>query len=101
MYILKCADGSFYTGSTVDLLRRLKEHQSGYGSKHTMNRLPVDLIYFEYFDRIDLAFYREKQVQRWTKKKKEALIRHDLFEVHQLAECQNDSHSKNKKPKEN
>ena len=74
MYILKCADGSYYTGSTTDLERRLAQHQCGESANHTKNRLPVKLIYYEKFPRIDQAFYREKQVQGWCRKKKEALI---------------------------
>jgi len=73
-YILLCADGSYYTGSTNDLERRIQQHQSGEGSNHTKKRLPVQLIYYEEYDRIDLAFYREKQIQGWSRKKKEALI---------------------------
>jgi putative endonuclease len=60
MYILKCADDSYYTGSTNNLYRRLQEHQNCNGSNYTMNRLPVQLIYFEIYPRIDQAFYREK-----------------------------------------
>lgn len=73
-YILKCADGSFYTGSTKFLAKRIQQHQSGEGAKHTKSRLPVELVYVEVFDRIDHAFYREKQIQGWSRKKKEALI---------------------------
>lgn len=74
MYILRCADDSYYTGSTVNLSRRLAEHQNGEGANHTRKHLPVELVYFEYFDRIDIAFKREKQVQGWSRKKKEVLI---------------------------
>ena len=74
MYILKCADGSFYTGSTKDLPRRLWQHQTGKGAKHTRTRLPVELVYCEPYDRIDDAYYREKQVQGWSRRKKQALI---------------------------
>ena len=74
MYILKCANGSYYTGSTRNLLRRLKQHQSGEGAKHTRKHAPVELVYCEEFTRIDWAFNREKQVQGWSRKKKEALI---------------------------
>ncbi len=63
MYILECADGTYYTGSTKDLERRLLQHQSGEGANHTAKRLPLKLVYFEEFQRIDQAFYREKQVQ--------------------------------------
>ncbi|MBZ0198939.1 MAG: GIY-YIG nuclease family protein [Ignavibacteriaceae bacterium] len=74
MYILKCADGSYYTGSTKNLERRLWEHQNSLGANYTKKRLPVTLVYYEEFSRIDNAFYREKQVQRWSRKKKDALI---------------------------
>ncbi|MDD0823072.1 GIY-YIG nuclease family protein [Mannheimia sp. AT1] len=74
MYILKCSDGSYYTGSTKNLEVRLYEHQSGKGAQYTQKRLPVELVYCEEFERIDLAFYREKQVQGWSRAKKEALI---------------------------
>ncbi len=74
MYILKCSDNSYYTGSTVDLERRFYEHQNGDGANYTKKHLPVELVYFEEFSRIDEAFYREKQVQGWSRRKKEALI---------------------------
>ncbi|WP_428037169.1 GIY-YIG nuclease family protein [Chryseobacterium nepalense] len=74
MYILLCSDGSYYTGSTNDLDRRIIQHQIGEGASHTKKRLPVKLVYYEEYHRIDLAFYREKQVQGWNRKKKEALI---------------------------
>lgn len=70
MYILECSDKSYYTGSSVDLERRLEEHQSGNGANYTKKYLPVKLIYFEEFDRIDKAFYREKQVQTGVGKRK-------------------------------
>jgi putative endonuclease len=78
MYILECSDGSYYTGSTKDLELRLQQHQNGEGANHTKKRLPVKLVYFEEFQRIDEAFYREKQVQGWSRKKKEALIKGDF-----------------------
>jgi putative endonuclease len=74
MYILKCCDGSYYTGSTNNLELRLEQHRNGQGANHTKKRLPVNLLYYEEFQRIDSAFYREKQVQGWSRKKKEALI---------------------------
>ncbi|MEC5156113.1 GIY-YIG nuclease family protein [Chryseobacterium sp. MP_3.2] len=74
MYILKCADDSYYTGSTVNLELRLLQHQNGEGANHTRKRLPVVLVYYEEYQNIADAFYREKQVQGWSRKKKEALI---------------------------
>ena len=74
MYILECCDGSYYTGSTNNLKLRLEQHQNGEGANHTKKRLPVKLIYYEEYQRVDEAFYREKQVQGWSRNKKEALI---------------------------
>ena len=74
MYILECSDGTYYNGSTISLERRLNEHQKGMGANYTKKRLPVKLLYFEEFSRIDLAFYREKQIQGWSRAKKEALM---------------------------
>ena len=85
MYILECSDGSYYTGSTNDLERRLEQHQNGEGANHTKKHLPVKLLYYEEFQRIDEAFYREKQVQGWSRKKKEALINGNPGLLPQLA----------------
>lgn len=74
MYILECCDGSYYTGSTNNIERRLQQHHNGLGAKHTKKRLPLKLVYLEEFQRVQDAFYREKQVQGWNRKKKEALI---------------------------
>lgn len=74
MYILQCSDGSYYTGSTNNLVIRLEQHQKGEGANHTSNRLPVVLVYTEEYNRIEDAFKREKQVQGWSRQKKEALI---------------------------
>ena len=74
LYILLCADGSFYTGSTNNLEKRMIEHQNGEAANHTRKRLPVELVYTEEFDRIDEAYYRERQIHGWSHAKKEALI---------------------------
>jgi len=95
MYILECADGSYYTGSTNNLELRLAQHQAGEGANHTKKHLPVKLVYFEEYARIDHAFYREKQVQGWSRKKKEALINGMPQKLHELAECMNETHYKN------
>ncbi len=94
-YILRCSDGSYYTGSTIDLERRLEQHQSGEGANHTKKRLPVELVYVEEYDRIDSAFYREKQIQNWSKNKKEALIAGDTNKLRELAICLNETNHKN------
>ena len=91
MYILLCVNGNYYTGSTKDLELRLKQHQCGEGANYTKKHLPVKLMYFEEFSRIDDAFYREKQVQGWSRKKKEALINGATDKLHELAKCMNES----------
>ena len=94
MYILECSDGSYYTGSSNDLERRFEQHQNGEGANHTRTRLPVKLVYFEEFSRIDEAFFREKQVQGWSRRKKEALINNMPEKLKEYAECMNESHCK-------
>ena len=74
MYILRCSNGQYYVGSTLDLDKRLAEHQCGEGALFTKKHLPVELIYYEQFQRIDEAFLREHQIKGWNRKKKEALI---------------------------
>ena len=95
VYILRCSDDRLYTGSTNNLDRRLKEHQAGEGANFTKTRLPVELVYVEVFHRIDQAFKREKQIQRWTRAKKEALILDYKAELHRLAACRNETNSRN------
>ena len=89
MYILRCSDGSYYTGSTRDLEGRLYEHQNGLGAVFTKKRLPIKLVYCEEFERIDDAFYREKQVQGWSRAKKEALIQGQYDLIPKLAKTRN------------
>jgi len=91
MYILQCSDGSYYTGSTNNLELRLAQHQSGEGANYTKRRLPLKLVYFEEYSRIDEAFYREKQVQGWSRKKKEALINNMTEKLKELAKCMNET----------
>ena len=90
MYILLCCDGSYYTGSSNDLERRLAQHQNGEGANHTKKRLPVALLYYEEYQRIDTAFNREKQVQGWSRKKKEALIEGKSDMLSELAKAYRD-----------
>jgi putative endonuclease len=74
MYILKCADGSYYVGSTRDLNRRIFEHGTGAGAAYTRRRLPVELVFAEEYTYVHEAYEREKQVQGWSRRKREALI---------------------------
>ena len=94
-YILLCSDGSYYTGSTNNLELRLMQHQNGEGANHTMKRLPVELVYYEEYDRVDTAYYREKQIQKWSRKKKEALINGWDEKLKKEAECMNETHWRN------
>ncbi len=85
MYILLCCDDTYYTGSTKSIEKRLEEHQKGLGANYTKKKLPVKLIYFEEYNRIDEAFYREKQIQGWSRKKKEALMNGESYLLPNLA----------------
>lgn len=89
-YILECGDGSYYTGSTIDILRRFTQHKNGEGANHTKKHPPVKLVYFEEYPRIDYAFYREKQIQGWSRKKKEALISGKLEQLPEYAKAYRD-----------
>ena len=73
-YILKCADGTFYTGWTTDITRRLKEHNAGRGAKYTKTRRPVELVYLEESETRREAMKREIQIKKMTRKRKLALI---------------------------
>jgi putative endonuclease len=73
-YILRCIDGSFYSGITNHLEERLKEHNNGEGAKYTKNRLPVKLIYFEEYPDKSSARKREIEVKGWHREKKDALV---------------------------
>lgn len=77
MYILECADGTYYTGSTaIDVLAWVWEHNNldEKAANYTRKRRPVRLQYAEEYERVDEAYYREKQVQGWSRRKKLALI---------------------------
>jgi putative endonuclease len=88
VYILRCADGSYYVGSTrgesVD--KRLGEHQSGSFGGYTSTRRPVDLVFAEHFIRITDAIDAERRIKGWSRAKKEALIRGDWDRVQWLAQ---------------
>lgn len=85
VYILECLDKSYYTGVTINLEKRLAEHQSGTINGYTSTRLPVRLIYSANFSDINEAIRFEKQVKGWSRKKKEAFIRGDFDALVQLS----------------
>ena len=78
VYILRCADSSFYVGSAQDLDARLKAHNEGRGAAHTFKHRPVRLVYSESCVSEGAAVARERQLKRWSRQKKEALIKGDL-----------------------
>ena len=74
IYILKCADDSYYIGHTDNLEKRLSEHYDGYACLYTKSRLPVKLVYSEIFSTRTEALNAEHKIKKWTRFKKELLI---------------------------
>ncbi len=74
MYLVRCKDGSLYTGITTNLPKRVADHNSGRGAKYTASRRPVQLVYFEEYDNVSKARNREHEIKGWSKTKKEGLI---------------------------
>lgn len=96
VYILRCSDNSYYTGITSDMDRRIHKHQIGYNSQsYTFSRRPVELVFHTYFTNVNQAIAFEKQVKKWSRKKKEAIIKDDWEKLKSLAECKNEASHKN------
>ena len=74
IYILRCADGTLYTGSTTDLSRRLAAHNAGKGAKYTRSRRPVVMVYHEELESWSAALRREAAIKKLTRKEKLGLI---------------------------
>jgi putative endonuclease len=74
VYILRCSDDSYYVGSTWDLERRVGEHNLGLGAAYTRRRRPVRLVWSAECDRVSDAYAIEKQIQGWSRAKRQALI---------------------------
>ena len=86
VYILKCSDGSYYTGVTNDIERRLYEHNEGENRKaYTFSRRPVKVVFEENFHDINQAIAFEKQIKGWRRAKKEALINREWGELPELS----------------
>ncbi|HEX3164501.1 MAG TPA: GIY-YIG nuclease family protein [Pseudolabrys sp.] len=87
VYMLRCADGSYYIGSATgsDLNQRISEHQSGIRPGYTQLRRPVELVWSEYFDRITDAIAMERRLKGWSRAKKRALIDGDWKSVSRLS----------------
>jgi putative endonuclease len=86
LYILQCADGSYYVGTTAGSLeRRVAEHQTGAYDGYTSLRQPVVLVFHQHFEHLDDVAAAERQVKGWRREKKEALIRGDFASLPSLA----------------
>ena len=85
VYILKCADGSYYTGHTDDLERRLAQYDAGAVEGYVTSRRPVTLVFSQAFPTRVEALTSERQIKKWTRAKKEAMIRGGWNEVSRLA----------------
>ena len=83
-YIVRCADGSLYIGETAAIDERIQQHNWGRGPNFTRARRPVVLVYSEAHDSRVAARKRERQLKRWTRAKKEALIEGDLSALKRL-----------------
>ena len=93
VYILKCADGTYYVGSTLDLQGRIDAHNAGRGPRFTSCRRPVRLAHYESFVAMADARKREIQLKKWSRAKKEALISGDLRRLKSLSRRHGESSS--------
>ena len=90
VYILHCSDNSYYTGVTNSLTRRISEHDNGADPfSYTFSRRPLNLVFLQYFNNPENAIRLEKQIKRWTRKKKEALIEENWEKLKKLSVCKN------------
>jgi len=86
LYIVLCADGSYYVGTTrKDLEERVGEHNAGHFGGYTSTRLPVELVFAEWFDSVVDAITAERQLKGWSRAKKQALIRDDFGKLQLLS----------------
>lgn len=86
VYILKCQDATYYTGITSNLTRRITEHKNGkHPNSYTYKRRPIHLEFYAEFTNVDLAIQTEKQIKKWSRSKKEALIKNEFEKLPNLA----------------
>jgi predicted GIY-YIG superfamily endonuclease len=85
VYILRCSDGSYYTGHTDNLEDRISQHQVGSFGGYTATRRPVKLVFAQECPTREEAFAAERQIKGWSRKKKEAMIGRDWAEVNRLS----------------
>jgi predicted GIY-YIG superfamily endonuclease len=74
VYIVRCADGSLYTGYARDPRARCRAHNAGRGARYTSGRRPVRLVYMESFDTVTAALQREYELKQWDRARKQALV---------------------------
>ncbi len=87
VYILRCADETYYTGSTNNIILRIYQHNNAIGAIYTAKRLPLELVYLQEYSIVSEAFYREKQIQGWSRRKKEALMKSEYEALHLFSAC--------------
>ena len=86
VYILKCSDGTYYTGLSSNLPQRIAKHENGfYKNSYTSKRLPVEIVFYAEFTEVLMAIEYEKRIKKWSKAKKEALIEERYDDLIQLA----------------
>ncbi|MBC2845602.1 GIY-YIG nuclease family protein [Winogradskyella flava] len=86
VYILKCSDDTFYTGITSNLSQRIIEYQTGkHKDSYTYSRRPIELVFYAEFTNVELAIDTEKQIKKWSRTKKEALINNEYDKLPNLS----------------
>ena len=102
VYILKCRDGTYYTGLTKDLEARVREHQEGVRpDSYIFTRRPVELVWHEEVESYQEAFQWEHQIKGWSQLKKVALIRGDIEGIHEIVIAERNRREKSRKIKRN
>lgn len=96
VYMLLCSDGTYYVGVTNDVERRFAEHRDAVDPRaYTSSRLPVELVYVEEFQWVQDAIAWEKQLKKWGRQKKRALVEGNWSKVQELARCLNPTSHEN------
>ena len=85
VYILECSDGSYYTGCTTNINKRISEHNLGIYDSYTSMRRPVKLLWSQVFPEIRFAIEAERMIKGWTRAKKKALMKGDFDLLHELS----------------
>jgi putative endonuclease len=100
LYIVQCSDKSLYIGTTRDALEiRIAQHNAGTFGSYTSTRRPVTLVHSEWFSNITDAIAAERKLKKWTRAKKEALIRGDFEKLHVLAQRRGPHPSRRPQPR--